>query len=579
VKGTLQESLYDAARRHPSKRALGFYSAAGDLTWLTYGELLGLGLGAGGWLRGEGVRRGDTCILALGDARRTAALLLGVLALGAIPLTMAPPGILRSSEALAGVVRAVTRRARARLLVTDDPPEDPALPPSSLMRDVSGRVDAPQGRPVDPVVPSERAIASYQLTSGTTGGPRVCIWGQRALVTRIETTRKALAVGQGDVFVSFAPLHHTMGLLNNFFLCLTTGIPLVLIAPHDFVKRPAIWLRALSESGATQTWSPNFGFALATQRITDEELSGVRLDAMRGFWNAAERIHAETFRAFHARFRSFGLRLGALKTNYGSAENVGGATFGDPAGDFVVEQVRRDALYERGVAERVSEGSSAPAVSIVSVGRPCEGLRVEILRKGRCVPDGQVGEVALVASARMQGYLRDAASTRQVLKGQRLLTGDLGYLRGHDLFWTGRVRERITTRGRKIDPSDFEPVLQAIGEIERGSFAAFGVDDVAQGTEKAVVVAEIGEAAVDVDRVVRAVRAGAQRELGVALDDVVLVPKGSLAKTMSGKRRNGAYRERYLDGSLEALRVRSTAALTPRSPSAPATRRSRPPDP
>jgi fatty-acyl-CoA synthase len=557
MKGTLQGSLYETARRNPRRRALGFYSADGDLAWLTYEELLGLGLGAGGWLREQGVGRGETCVLAVGDARRTAALLLGVLALGAIPLTLPPPGILRSSRSQAGVLRAIARRARARLVVTDDPLDDPVESlQASLIRDVSHLVDAPQSRPVDPVVPSANATASYQLTSGTTGLPRICVWEQRALMTRLETTRKALALRQSDLFVSWAPLHHTMGLLNNFFLCLTSGIPLVLMSSHDFVRSPAIWLRALSETRATQTWSANFGFALAVERITDEELRGVRLDSMRGFWNAAERIHVETLLSFHRRFRAFGLRRRALKTNYGCAENVGGATFGDPAGDVVVERIRPDALYEQGIAERVGEPNAGPAVSIVSVGRPCAGLRVEILRRGRRVRDGCVGEVALVTTARMKGYLRDAASTRRVLRGRRLMTGDLGYLRGRELFWTGRVRERITVRGRKIDPSDFEPVLLAIGGLVPGCFAAFGVDDTARGTQKAVLVAEVRDEAVDVENIVGALRAGAQRELGVALDDVVLVPRGSLTKTMSGKRRHGAYRERYRDGSLEALRVR-----------------------
>jgi fatty-acyl-CoA synthase len=561
MRPTLQGCLDDTARRCAGRRALGFYAASGKLTWLTYRELRDLGLGAGGWLRQEGVRRGDTCVLAVGDARRTAALLLGVLVLGAIPLTLAPPGSSPSARGQAAVLGAVARRARARLVLTDEPLED--LETSierRLLREVGGGLDAPLGPPIDPVSSTKGDVASYQLTSGTTGLPRVCVWGQRAIVKRLETTRKALAVGDDDLFVSFTPLHHTMGLLNNFLLCLTSGIPLVLVAAHDFAKKPALWLRALSETRATQTWSPNFGFALAVERIGDEELSGVRLDRMRGFWNAAERVHAETLLSFHRRFGSFGVRLGALKTNYGCAENVGGATFSDPTGDFVVERVRREALYRRGIAERVapatSDRASAEEVSIVSVGRPARGLRIEIVRRGRRIPDGQVGEVALVTPARMHGYLRDAKSTRSALHGQRLMTGDLGYLRRGELFWTGRARERITVRGTKIDPSDFEPVLRPIEGLHRGRFVAFGVDDVAKGTEGAVVVAEVRDRSVDVERVVRAVRAAAQRALGLALEDVVLVPRGSLVHTVSGKRRHGAYRERYREGSLEALRVR-----------------------
>ncbi|RMF64699.1 MAG: hypothetical protein D6743_09015, partial [Calditrichaeota bacterium] len=42
--------------------------------------------------------------------------------------------------------------------------------------------------------------------------------------------------------------------------------------------------------------------------------------------------------------------------------------------------------------------------------------------------------------------------------------------------------------------------------------------------------------------------------LGVPVSDVVLVPKGTLKKTSSGKRRHRYYRELYLKGELERYR-------------------------
>lgn len=48
--------------------------------------------------------------------------------------------------------------------------------------------------------------------------------------------------------------------------------------PSLQLKRPASWLRGLCETGATLTWAPNFGFALATERARDAELDGFRLD-------------------------------------------------------------------------------------------------------------------------------------------------------------------------------------------------------------------------------------------------------------------------------------------------------------
>lgn len=558
MRSTLQASFYDIARRNPRRRALGFYSSAHELSWLTNTELHDRGFRAAGWLGSEGLRRGDTCLLVLADARRCAILLLGVLALGAVPLVIAPPAIQGGSRLQARILRATARRTRARLIVTDeslDEPDVPFDPGRSRVCTIGQSLDPPQGAAIDPAIPPARAVVAYQLTSGTTGFPRVCVWRQRGVVGALTGMRSAMRLRDDDLCVNWTPLYHDMGLVNNLFLCLASGVPLVLANPVDFVRRPALWLRALSETRATQTWSPNFGFALATERATDEELAGVRLDSVRAFWNAAERIHVETILSFHRRFGPLGVALAALKTNFGCAENVGGATFSDVAGRFVVERVRASTFFERGVAEPASGSSLETTLDVVSAGRPVPGTLIAIFRRGKRVPDGHVGELALATPTRMDGYLLDARSTRSAVRGRYLMTGDLGYTRGREFFWTGRSRERITIRGGKFDPSDFERVLSSMPELRRGCFAVFGVDDATRGTQKVVVLAEIRNETVDVDSIARRLRAGVLLDCGVALDDVVIVPRGSLTKTTSGKRRHSAHREPYLAGAFDTLRM------------------------
>jgi len=135
-----------------------------------------------------------------------------------------------------------------------------------------------------------------------------------------------------------------------------------------------------------------------------------------------------------------------------------------------------------------------------------------------------------------------------------LRTGDLGYRRGNELFWVGRLRERITTLGKKLDPSDFERVLLRIPNLRHGCFAVFGVDDAQLGTQRVVVVSEVREAtsgpyrniAIDIQRQV-------YQQLGVKVYDVILVPKDTLTKTSSGKRRHRYFRQRYLSGELLSL--------------------------
>jgi acyl-CoA synthetase (AMP-forming)/AMP-acid ligase II len=343
-----------------------------------------------------------------------------------------------------------------------------------------------------------------------------------------------------------------MGLVNNFLLCLAKGVPLMMQKPQDFVRRPALWLRGLAQTGATLTWSPNFGFAMTTERVRDEEISGVRLDGVRAFWNAAERIHLDTIEAFHRRFAPIGVRREALKTNLGCVENVGGATFSDPDGNFIVEHVDSQMLQAKRIAAPVSR-DAVNAVAIVGVGRPVPGMDVAIVSpSGRQLTDGHVGEIALRTPSRMLGYLGDAPATRRALRGDLLRTGDLGYVRGGEVFWVGRVRERITVRGKKLDPSDFEPVLLHIAGLRAGCFAAFGVDDREQGTERIVIVAEVRHQRARTEKEIAAeIREQVFRRLDVLVSEVVLVRPGTLAKTSSGKRRHRHFHRLYVEGKLK----------------------------
>jgi fatty-acyl-CoA synthase len=342
-----------------------------------------------------------------------------------------------------------------------------------------------------------------------------------------------------------------MGLVNNFLLCLTEGVPLALMSPHEFAAEPSRWLRGLSDSGATMTWSPNFGFALAAQRARNESLAGVRLDRVRAFWNAAERIHLSTILAFAERFAPFGVRLEALKTNFGCAENVGGATFSDPQGTFVVEHLDPDLLGDG----KAVPSEDARSVAVVGVGRPYPGMKVQIRSpEGHTLPDGVVGEIVLESPSRMKGYLGDPDATNQALVGEMLRTGDLGYKRDEEVFWVGRVRERITVSGRKYDPSDFEATLMAVPSLRPGRFAAFGVDDDREGTQRLVIVAEVIEPlSRSLEEIRREIRRRTFLDIGVHVGEVLLVSSGSLAQTSSGKRRHNHYRAMYEDGALQRL--------------------------
>ncbi len=563
---SLQAMFRDRLTRNPDGKALTFFNPDGSHTWRTFSEFYQTGCRYGSILSRGGVSAGDVCVFMLPSDETTANALFGALLIGALPLMVAPPVVRGLHSNLKDVLDHVVKTTSARMVVLEDDEKalGEAIQESHPETAVVYTSAFEQGGDADAaplVYPGGEDLAALQLTSGTTGFPRVCVWDQNAVLQALHGMELAMKLGEGDVCVNWTPLYHDMGLINNFMLCMAKDIPLVMLETINFLKKPASWLQALSATGATVTWSPNFGYAFTAQRVRDHHLKDIDLSRVKAFWNAAERIHLDTMLAFQSKFEQFGVPLSAMKTNFGCAENVGGATFSDAAGNFVVEHVNKRRLYEDGIAVPETAGNgSTNTVAVVGVGRPYPGMSIQIQSAdGEVLPDGHVGEIALNTPSRMKAYLNNEEETNYALRDQYLHTGDYGYMRGEEVFWTGRIRERINLHGKKFDPSDFESVLLHIEGLRPGCFAAFGVDDEKIGTQRLVIVSEIRDSNEQpLEALVDEVREQVATHLGIKVDEVLLLAQGTMTKTSSGKRRHRFYRELYLDGEIHAL----SSALT-----------------
>src|ERR1041384_8074323 len=82
-----------------------------------------------------------------------------------------------------------------------------------------------------------------------------------------------------DVFVSWLPLYHDMGLIGGCFATMVLGFPVVLMSPLAFLSRPSEWLRAIHRHRGTISGGPNFSYELCLRRIQDEDLEDVDLSS------------------------------------------------------------------------------------------------------------------------------------------------------------------------------------------------------------------------------------------------------------------------------------------------------------
>jgi fatty-acyl-CoA synthase len=331
-----------------------------------------------------------------------------------------------------------------------------------------------------------------------------------------------------------------MGLVGMAIGALYSGTPCVLLTPQAFVKRPAEWLRAVTRYRGSISFAPNFAYDLCVRRVKD--LSGLDLSSWRVAGCGAEPIHPSTLAAFAEKFAPVGFRGTSFLTCYGLAEHVLGATFPPRGRAPRTERVSADDL----TAHRVAVPYEGPglAVSLVSCGSALPGHRIQITgENGEPLPDKHVGQILLAGPSVMLGYYRQEALTDQTLRDGWLHTGDLGYLSDGELFVCGRAKDVIIVHGRKYHPQDLEWAVDGVAGVRRGRVVAFGATQHGRADRVVIVVEPSGTVAGD--ELTDAIRREIGNLFGLYVDEVALVPSGTVGRTTSGKVQRAATKARY----------------------------------
>jgi fatty-acyl-CoA synthase len=544
---TLPQALAAAARGEHGYRFIG---ARGVESRASYAEIHRTSLGVAASLQALGLRRGDLVAIIVGDSQGFLTTLYGASIAGVVPASLYPPAPTSDLPSYLDATARVLRACNTRAVITSAA----LLPHVDALRAVCPSLafvlpfDALQStaRPIEHV-PAPGDIAFIQFTSGSTATPKGVIVTQRNLTSNIAAFADALGGGIDDVAVSWLPLYHDMGLVGMALGAMYVGANAVLLTPEAFVKRPIEWLRAISRHRGTVSFAPNFAYDLAVRRVKDADLADLDLSSWRVAGCGAEPIHASTLAAFAERFRASGFRATSFLPGYGLAEVVLAATLSPRGRELCVERLVASDVSARRLATPAN-GSAAETVSVVACGAPLPGHGLQIIGEdGRPVPERHIGEIVLSGPSVSPGYYNDADTTARTIRDGRLFTGDLGYLSKGELFVCGRVKDLIIVNGRKYHPQDLEWGVADLAGIRRGRVVAFGTTSGA-GPDRTVVVAE-PSGTVPAGELTDAIRRRIVDVCGLIVDDVVLVPSGTVARTTSGKVRRSETKLQYLNGA------------------------------
>ena len=502
-----------------------------------------------------GAVTGDRVAIMLPTGREFFAAFYGALYAGCVPVPLYPPARPSQIEDHLRRIAGIVANAGAALLVTDAR----AKPLGHLLR-----AQCPSLRAVATVADLSRAAAValppppraadtafLQYTSGSTGNPKGVVLSHANLLANLKAMARASDVSARDIFVSWLPLYHDMGLIGACMGSLYAGFRLVLMSPLAFLARPGRWLWAIHRHRATLSAAPNFAYELCVNKLDDGELAGLDLGSWRLAYNGAEPVSPDTLERFTTRFARYGFRASAMTPVYGLAESSVGLAFPPLGRGPLIDRVDRAALSRSGVARPAGVGD-AHAQRIVSCGLPLPDHAIRIVdADGQALPERTLGRVQFQGPSATRGYFHNAEASQHLFDGDWLTSGDLGYLAAGELYLTGREKDVIIRGGHNLYPQELEEAVSRLPGVRRGGVAVFPATDAQSGTERLVVLAEIrDDSAANRARIQAEINGLAVDLIGIPADDIVLAPPRTVLKTSSGKVRRGACRERYERGEL-----------------------------
>lgn len=547
-------ALCDAAAQGDAGRGFTFVSESGE-AYYSYEQVAGQAAGYAAAMLRTGLRRGDRVALALPDNTEFVFAFLGAMHAGLIPVPMYPPLGLAKLGYYLEHARHIVRASGASALIT-----------SAQIKTVLGSLIGGTLRSIHTIeklgVDERQAPlanlrdedpAFLQFTSGSTSRPKGVALTYGNLRANTQCIRDGLKLNRDDVGCSWLPLYHDMGLIGFVLTPITDSVPVVLLSPFVFLKRPVEWLRRMSRHRATLSFAPNFGYGLAASRVRERDLETLDLSSWRGAGCGAEPIQIATLERFHRRFKPVGFDHKAFILAYGMAENTLAVSFSPLWTAPRFERVRFDALTADSIAERADPEDSS-AVTLANCGRAFAGHEIKILDSdgAECEPR-RVGEIVIRGPSLMQGYYNDHLATDAAIRNGWLHTGDLGFLLDGELFLCGRSKDLIIAAGRNYYPADIEWVVSDVPGIRQGRVVAFSLSPALSDGEgeRVVICAETKLRPALRAALAEQVAARVLEALGLRISEVVLLERGSLPRTSSGKLQRNKTRELYLKRKLE----------------------------
>jgi len=548
---TLPDLLNRAVINHP-ELFIGYFDKNGSLMIQTYEELRIKAKMIAAGLFNLGLKPGDKMIIATQYNQETIELLWGSFLLGVVPTILQPPMTFSGYNPSVVKLMNVYEQLNSPFIFmstevkgSGDLPEDKVKHIKEL--DCNGAYPDPILKPDD--------LAFIQFSSGSTGDPKGIMLTHGNLMVNMDAIRIGLDLHYPDNIGNWMPLFHDMGLIGYHLTPLYSIAFQYQIETIDFIMNPVLWINMMSEQKITVTGCTNFGLALVLRYFNRKKpVFDWNLSSVKAMLNGAEPISVKIMQDFVETLKKFGFRPEAMMPVYGMAEATLAISFSPLMKPSVVTVFDTSMLDQENMAQPVEYAESSARL-LSEVGVALNDVEIRIVDDNDLpLVNGIAGHIQLKGSGITKGYYKNTGATAAAFCGKWLRTGDIGFFFEGRLYISGRYKDIIFKNGRNYFANDLESMACNLNDINYGKVCFGGTTSSETGQDKVIAfVAGLQEAkALETFRELRALL---RSNLGITVDEMVLIKSNEIPKTSSGKLQRFKLMQRYINREFNDRRI------------------------
>jgi acyl-CoA synthetase (AMP-forming)/AMP-acid ligase II len=550
--GLTLPDLLTRAVQSPHDLYIGYVNEEGGMKNQTYRDLLAEANRVAAGLCNLGLKQGDNLIIATRYNQETIELLWGCFLLGVVPTILQPPMTFSGyNPSVVKLMEVFDQLDHPFVFMSPEVTDAGSLPAGKMMH--REQLDCEGGYPAPSLDPGD--LAFIQFSSGSTGDPKGIMLTHGNLMVNMDAIRIGLDLHYPDHVGNWMPLFHDMGLIGYHLTplyCITFQYQIETI---DFIMKPGLWLNMMSRQGITISGCTNFGLALVLRYLKRSKPSADwDFSPMKALLNGAEPISVKIMQDFIDALSPSGFRPEAMMPVYGMAEATLAISFTPLMKPSVITAFDATLLDRENRAQPVDP--SGPGARLLSgVGVALNDVCIRILdEKDQPVADGVSGHIQLKGAGITGGYYNKPGSTASAFSGEWLKTGDIGFFYEGHLYISGRHKDIIFKNGRNYFANDLETMACSLDDISYGK-VCFGANTDRETGSDRVIAFLAGVPEQKASDTFQRLRALLRSNLGITVDELVLVKSNEIPKTSSGKLQRFKLMQRYINGEFDDRRI------------------------